>query len=425
LQIVADFHIHSKYSRATSKEMNLNSMAANAKLKGLGMLGTGDFTFPAWMRELKEKLELVSEGVYGYKGVLWIATTEVATVYTDDGKTRKVHHVIHAPSLEVAEHINDVLASHGNLSSDGRPIFVGLASSALVEMLMSVDKNILIYPAHSWTSWWAALGEFSDYDSLEECYKDQVKHVHAFETGMSSDPAMNWRLSKLDSFTQLSNSDAHSPWIWRLGREANAFEFKEGFTYKDVNDAIITRKGLAYTIEVDPAYGKYHFTGHRNCGVNLSPQQALQLGNKCPKCGRPLTVGVLQRVEQLADRPEGFKPESAVPFKSLLPLYEIISFVTGVGQLYNKNVLEQQDSLVKRFGNELNILLNIPYDQLLAATTPRIAEAIIKVREGQIKYIPGYDGVYGQPVFDNMQYEKLKARMEKGAKEQKRLVDFK
>ncbi len=408
--------------------MDLEQLARNAKMKGLNLLGTGDFTFPAWFDELKQKLEPAGDGVYSYGGVLWIATTEVATVYGDGGKTRKIHHVIHAPSLEVVAQVNELLGKRGNLSVDGRPMFSGLTSPELVELVMEVDKGILIYPAHVWTSWWAIFGSFSGYDSMEECYKDQTKHIHALETGMSSDPPMNWRLSALDKYTLLSNSDAHSPWIWRLGREANVFEFDidsiNSLTYAAINEAI--KKGqLKYTIEVEPSYGKYHFTGHRSCGINISPKQSLQFDNKCPKCGRRMTVGVLQRVEQLSDRPEGFKPDGAVPYKSLLPLYEIISFATGVGQLYNRSVIDQQDALVKRFGNEFNVLLNVPKEHLLEATKESIADAIIKVREGKVKYIPGYDGVYGQPVFDTAQYEKLKTKMEKKAKEQKRLVDFK
>jgi uncharacterized protein (TIGR00375 family) len=429
LQIIADFHIHSKYSRATSKKMDLEQLARNAKMKGLDLLGTGDFTFPAWFEELKSKLNPVAEGVYSYGGVLWIPTTEVATVYSDGGKTRKIHHVIHASNLEVASQVNEALSKKGNLKVDGRPMFSGLTSPELVEMVMGIDKDILIYPAHVWTSWWAAFGSFSGYDSMEDCYKDQTKHIHALETGMSSDPPMNWRLSALDRYTLLSNSDAHSPWIWRIGREANVFEFDidnvKKLTYAIISEAIKTRKGLKYTIEVEPSYGKYHFTGHRSCGINISPKQAMQFDNKCPKCGRKMTVGVLQRVEQLADRPEGFKPANAVPYKSLLPLYEIISFATGVKQLYNRGVIEKQDELVKRFDNEFNVLLNVPKEQLLQVTKESIANAIIKVREGKVKYIPGYDGVYGQPVFDTAQYEKLKAKVEQKAKEQKRLADFK
>ena len=429
MQVIADFHIHTKYSRATSNKMDLESLAENAKLKGLNLLGTGDFTFSAWFEELKTKLEPADKGVYTYGGIAWILTSEVATIYRDGEKSRRVHHVIHAPNLEVVAQINEALGKRGNLKADGRPIFSGLTSAELVEMLIGIDKNILVYPAHAWTSWWAALGSFSGYDSIRDCYKDQTKHIHALETGMSSDPAMNWRLSALDKYTLLSNSDSHSPWIWRIGREANVFEFDVGsvseLNYAMVNDAIKTRRGLKFTIEVEPSYGKYHFTGHRNCAINLSPKQALQFNNICPKCGRPLTVGVLQRVEQLADRPEGFKPKGAVGFKSLLPLYEIISFATGTKQLYNKRVIEQQDALVKRFGNELNVLMNASAEQLLQATKEGIADAIMKVREGKVKYIPGYDGVYGQPVFDNAKFEELKTKMEKSAAEQKQLMDFK
>ena len=432
-QIFADFHLHSCFSRATSKEMNLEQLSRNALLKGLTVLGTGDFTHPNWFGELKQKLQLAgggtSQGIFEFGGVSWIITGEVCTIYNQDGKTRKVHHVIHVPDFDVAEQIINILGKRGNLAEDGRPVFSGLTSPELVEMLMEVSDDIFIYPAHAWTSWFGALGEFSGFNSLEECYQDQTKHVHALETGMSSDPAMNWRLSALDKFTLLSNSDSHSPWTWRIGREANAFDFGPGFafedlTYKKLHDAIMTRKGLAFTVEVDPSYGKYHFTGHRACGINLQPSEAIRFNNICPICGRKLTVGVLQRVEKLADRSEGFEPDTAVPFKSLLPLYEIISFATGVSQLYSQRVVEQQNELIKKFGDEFNVLLNVPKGELLKAADPKIADAIIKAREGRVKYIPGYDGVYGVPVFSDEEYEKLKRKQADKAREQRSLKDF-
>lgn len=429
-QVFADFHLHSYLSRATSREMNLEQLSKNALLKGLHILGTSDFTHPTWFRELKQKLQPSGNGIFKFGEVFWIITGEVSTIYNQDGKTRKVHHIIHVPDFDIATQINEVLAKRGDLLADGRPMFSGLTSSELVELLMEVSNDVFIYPAHAWTSWYGVLGEFSGFNSLEECYQDQIKHIRALETGMSSDPAMNWRLSALDRFTLLSNSDSHSPWTWRIGREANVFDFGpdfdlEGLTYKKLHDAIVTRKGLAFTVEVDPSYGKYHFSGHRACGINLHPKEALKFGNSCPICGRKLTIGVLQRVEKLADRPEGFKPNTASPFKSLLPLYEIISFATGISQLYSRRVIEQQNGLIKSFGSEFDILLNVPKMELLKASDPKIADAIIKAREGGVRYIPGYDGVYGVPVFSEEEYEKLKKKHMAKAKEQRSLKDFK
>jgi len=427
MKVFADFHLHSLYSRATSKQMNLEQLSRNAKLKGLNVLGTSDFTFYLWLDELKKKLEPIEgTNLFKFNDVFFVLTTEVATIYTQDNKTRKVHHVIHAPSVEIVEQINEALQKYGNLQADGRPMLTGLTSPEFVETLMSISNKILIYPAHAWTSWYGVLGEFSGFDSLEECYQEQTRHIHALETGMSSDPPMNWRVSSLDKFTLLSNSDAHSPWVWRIGREANILELNK-LTYNAINDAIIKKdsKQLKFTIEVDPSYGKYHFTGHRKCGINLHPKEALKFDNRCPICGRKLTVGVMQRVEKLADRAEGFKREGAIPFKSLLPLYEIISFATGVNQLYSKRVIEQQDALIAKFNNEFNILLKVPKEELLKATSEKIAEAIIKARDGKVKYIPGYDGVYGIPVFSEEEYEKLKKKQIAKAKEQRSLKDFK
>jgi uncharacterized protein (TIGR00375 family) len=430
MQIIADFHIHSYLSRATSKSMNIEEISRNGKLKGLGLIGTGDFTHPVWFAQIKEKLgnneTEGGSGIFEFDDMNWILTGEIATIYTQDNKTRKVHHVIHAPSIEVVEQINDALQKYGKLQADGRPILTGMTSPEFVETLMKISTDILVYPAHAWTSWFGVIGEFSGFDSLEECYQEQIKHIHALETGMSSDPLMNWRVSSLDNFTLLSNSDSHSPWVWRIGREANVFELNK-LTYKAINDAIIKKdpKRLKFTIEVEPSYGKYHFTGHRKCGINIHPKEALKFDNKCPICRRKLTIGVMQRVEKLAQRAEGFKPDNAIPFKSLLPLYEVISSVTGVNRLYSKPVIEQQDRLIEKFGNEFNILLDAPKEELLKATSEKIADAIIKTRNGEVKYIPGYDGVYGVPVFSYEEYDKLKKKQVAKAKEQRSLKDFK
>jgi uncharacterized protein (TIGR00375 family) len=381
--------------------MDLEGMAKGAKLKGVHLLGTSDFTHPSWLKNLKEKLQPIEgTGLFQFQNTFFMLTGEVATYFVWNKQLKRVHHVLHAPSFEVVEQLNESLAKHANLSTDGRPI-LNLTAPELVELCMEISKDILLYPAHAWTPWMSCFGSQAGFDSLKECYQDQAKHIHALETGMSSDPALNWRLHQLDSITLVSNSDSHSPWTWRLGREANVFELKN-LTYWEVNSAIKEKdkKKFLFTIETSPCYGKYHWDGHRNCKVSLHPKESLKLNNLCPKCGRKLTIGVLHRVEQLADRPEGFVPKDAIPFKTLLPLYEIISFVTGVGELYSKKVLAEHDKLIARFGNELNVLLNVPREELTKVTSEKIADAIIRVREGRVQYTPGYDGVYGKPVFD-------------------------
>ena len=402
MKIFADFHIHSYLSRATSPKMNLDELSRNAKLKGLNLLGTGDFTHPFWIRELKEKLKpLDDSGLFVYKNIFWILTGEVSTIYEQTNKVRKIHHVIHVPSFEIVDQINEIFSKRGNLTSDGRPIFNGLTSPELVEILISVYGDTLIIPAHAWTSWWGIIGASSGFDSIDECYQDQIKNIYAIETGLSSDPPMNWRLSSLDRFCLMSNSDAHSPWIWRLGRELNVFDL-ENISYHEILDAVKKKdkKRFMFTVEVPPEYGKYHYTGHRKCDVSLHPKEAIKLDNICPKCGKKLTIGVLQRVEKLADRREGFVPKDAVPYKSLLPLYEIISYVMGVDQLYSKKVMNEQDRLIAKFGNELKILLDVTKDELLKVTNDDIAEAIIKNRQGKVSFLAGYDGVYGKPITD-------------------------
>lgn len=419
MEIIADFHIHSLWSRATSKQMNLEGIANGAKIKGLNLVGTGDFTHPKWLDELKRKLAPIEDtGLFEFKNVLFTLTSEVATYFEFGKMMRRVHHVIHAPSFEVVKQINEVLKKFGDLNSDGRPI-LNLSAAELVEILTQISKDVLIYPAHAWTPWMSCLGSKSGFDSLEECYQDQVKNIFSLETGLSSDPPMNWRLSSLDKFTLVSNSDSHSPHPWRLGREANVFDL-EKITYWEIFDAIKNKdkKKFLYTIEVDPNYGKYHWDGHRNCNISLHPKEAIKLNNTCQKCGRKLTIGVLHRVEELADRPEGFIPKNAIHFKTLLPLYEIISFARGTGELYSKKVWEEHNKLIEKFGNELNVLLNVPKEELLKVTNEKIADAIIKVREGKVKYQAGYDGRYGLPIFD----EKFEPKKEFSP--QKTLTEF-
>jgi len=427
MKIIADLHLHSFHSRATSKKMNLEQLAKNAKLKGLSLLGTGDFTFPAWFRNLKQKLEPIEgTGLFKYEDILWMLTVEVSTIYPQEGKIRKVHHVIHVPSFEIAEQINEKLGKKGRLDIDGRPIFNNLTSPELVELIIEIYKDTIIVPAHVWTPWYSVFGSKSGFDAIEDCYQDQTKHLYALETGLSSDPLMNWRLSSLDEFTLMSNSDSHSPWPWRLGRECNVFDLKKP-TYWEILEVIKKKdkKRFLFTVEVNPAYGKYHWTGHRKCNVRLSPKQALKINDICPKCGRKMTVGVEERVEELADREEGFVPKDAIPFKDLIPLSELIKTAFSIDTFYSKKVWSEFNKLVKKFDNEFNILLYVPRDELEKMTRKRLVDVIMKNREGKVKIIPGYDGVYGEPVFDELKFQRLQEK-QKNLKihSQRRLIDF-
>ena len=308
----------------------------------------------------------------------------------------------------------------GRLDYDGRPIF-GFSCIELVEMMRDISEDIEIIPAHCWTPWYGIFGSMSGFDSVEECFKDQAKHIHAIETGLSSDPSMNWRLSKLDKYTLLSSSDAHSFWPWRLGRECNVFEFNENYTYDDILNAIRKRKDFVETIEMWPHEGKYHYTGHRNCNVCLSPKESLKLKDICPKCGSRMTVGVAQRVEMLADRPEGFVPKEAVSFKNFIPLSEVIAGTVGE-KVESKKVWEGYYKLTNAFGNEFEVLLNAEEKELTKITTEKIAGNIIRNRNQAIPFKPGYDGVYGVPLFDDK--EENKNQKYETAVIQKGLSDF-
>jgi uncharacterized protein (TIGR00375 family) len=294
---------------------------------------------------------------------------------------------------------------------------LNITSPELVEIVMNISKDAFIVPAHLWTSWFGALGEYSGFNSLEECYQDQLKHIYAFETGMSSNPAMNWRLSMLDKFTPVSNSDSHSPWTHRLGREANVFEL-EKLSYWEIIDSIKNRdrKEFLFTIETPPEYGKYHWDGHRNCKVFLEPKEAIKYGNICPVCGKKLTIGVLHRVEELADRPEGFVPEKSIPFKTLIPLSELIAAVYDV-EVFSRKVWEESTKMIKEFGSELNVLLEAPEDKLKLVTNEKIVDIILKNREGKVKLQPGYDGEYGFPLIDENS-------LKKSSRVQSSLTDF-
>ncbi|MBI2583335.1 MAG: DNA helicase UvrD [Candidatus Aenigmarchaeota archaeon] len=392
----ADLHIHSHYSRATSKDMDLRHLAEGAKTKGLTILGTGDFTHPQWLKELKMQLKEAGEGIYEHGGIKWILQAEISLIYTKGGKGRRVHHLILAPSFEVVDQINAWLDKKGRRDYDGRPIF-GFSSEELVESMMGISKDIMIIPAHAWTPWFSIFGSKSGFDSVEECFGDKSKFIFALETGLSSDPLMNWRVSSLDNYTLVSNSDPHSPYPWRLGREANAFTLKKT-DYNHLIEAIKTKRGFEFTIEVPPEYGKYHIDGHRLC--NFSTEPSKRNGDRCPKCQRQLTIGVLARVEELADRPDGFIPKEAVPFKSLLPLAELIAAATGYG-VASKKAMELYSQLITRFGNEFSILLEAGERELAKTIPENLARLIIKNRQGKIKIEPGYDGVYGKPVLNS------------------------
>ena len=406
--IYADLHIHSKYSGATSEKMNIRELLIYAPLKGINLLGTGDALHPLWLKELKENLEEIpGTGFYKAKNsraeLMFVVQTEVGTIHEVDGKARRIHHVILMPSIEVAEQAIDVLSKYGDLNIDGRPVFT-MHPAELVEILLEIDKKIFIFPAHAWTPWWSLFGSIGGVDRLEDCYGDKSHEIKALETGLSSDPEMNWRVSALDRLALLSNSDSHSPYPHRLGREANVFNLEKP-SYDEMIRAIVEKdpKKFIMTIEVDPAYGKYHWTGHRKCGVSMPPEEAIKRGNICPVCGKPLTKGVEQRVEELADRPRGYRPPNSIGFKRLLPLAEIIAAclnVKGESKLYSGRVWEMSMKLINKFGSEFNVLLNASLDELKEVVPDKIAEAIIRVREGKITIKPGYDGVYGQLILE-------------------------
>lgn len=400
MKLIADLHLHSCYARACSKDITLENLEKYARQKGLGMLGTGDFTHPLWLKVLKEKLHDNGDGVFLTKtGFPFILQVEVANFFQDDGRARKVHNVILAKSFDVVDQINQHLSKRGNLMADGRPMFAKYPCVDLVDDLMKIDKDIEIIPAHAWTPYFGVFGSMSGFDSVEECFKEKSNYIHAIETGMSSDPAMNWRLSKLDKYNLVSGSDSHSFWPWRIGREANVFDIN--LSYKELIQAIRTKKGFLSTIETEPAYGRYHYDGHSNCNICLSPEDAMKLKNICPVCKKPLTIGVAHRVETLSDRPVGFIPKGAVPFQSLIPLHEIIAAVHG-SAITTKKTWEVYGKLIAEFKDEFSILLDADETALNKIVDPKITRAIISNRSGKIEIKPGYDGEYGMPIFDGV-----------------------
>ena len=407
MRFYADLHIHSKFSRACSRDCDLEHLAWWAGRKGIGVVGTGDFTHPVWREELGEKLVPDAPGLYRLRPdleravhdtlppacrtpVRFMLSSEISTIYKRDERTRKVHHLLYAPSLDAVDEITRALARVGNLASDGRPI-LGLDSRNLLEITLAGGDGCYLVPAHAWTPWFAVLGSQSGFDRVSDCYADLSEHIFAIETGLSSDPAMNWRVSSLDGYRLVSNSDAHSPPM--LGREATAFALPEP-DYFGIYQALRTGDGFGGTVEFFPEEGKYHLDGHRACDVRMTPEETREAGGKCPACGKKPTIGVQHRVDALADRPEGYRPDGAAGFASFVPLPEILGEIAGVGPK-SKSVTAQVSAMVDRFGAELGILGDVPLDDLAAGAPSIVAEAITRLRRGEVRREAGYDGVYG------------------------------
>lgn len=398
MKIIADLHVHTKYARATSKNLDLFELARWAKIKGLDVVACGDFTHPRQFADLKENLVANGNGIYDLKkdgqGVKFILSTEVACIYKHGGRARRLHHLVIFPSLEAVEKFNQTLTDQGyNIKSDGRPI-LGMSSKELLQLILQTDKRGVLIPAHVWTPWFAIFGSKSGYDSVEECFEDLSEHIFALETGLSSDPEMNWSLSQLDKYALVSNSDAHSgP---NLGREANVFEL-ESLSYDNIFAAIRAKdpKLFLYTIEFFPEEGMYHIDGHRACNVSFLPSQTKKLKNICPTCKKELTIGVLHRVDNLKDRDFGAPVTGRIPFKKIVPLTHILSDYYTVNDK-SKRVQEQYFSLIKKFGNEFKILFDVDFKELAKGMDEDLARGIITVREGKVSIEPGYDGVYGK-----------------------------
>jgi uncharacterized protein (TIGR00375 family) len=403
MKYYADFHIHSKYSMATSKDMELPFIAREAKAKGINLVGTGDFTNPGWLYLLEKGLkETDREGIYQFEGIDFILSAEVCNIYNDKGQTKKIHSLILMPNFEVVKQFNKNIRRFGKLEADGRPTLT-FTLRDLCESLFSVYDEALLIPAHLWTPWFGLFGSQSGFDSIEEAFGDYSKKIYAIETGLSSDPPMNWLLSSLDNITLISNSDAHSP--GNIGREANCF--KKIIDYATLVNILKNQDTdmFDYTVEFFPEEGKYHYDGHRKCNVTFHPEDTKKHNNICPKCGRPLTLGVLHRVYELADR-EKMRSEGRVNFKRLIQLKTIISDSLGVGSK-TRTVQDVYSKLTTYFGNEFRILLDLPEKDLLTLTEEKIARAIIRIRKGNVEIRPGYDGVYGQILIPEEEPERV------------------
>lgn len=398
----ADLHIHSKFSRATSKDMNLETIEQWAQIKGIKLIGTGDFTHPQWIKEIEKNLHDEGNGLFTLKRqykkdvpescrerVFFILSSEISCIYQKNGKLRKIHLVILSPSLKDVSKINHALTQIGSLISDGRPI-LGVDAKELTKIVLELSPESLVIPAHAWTPHFSIFGSQSGFDSIEECFEELTPYIYAIETGLSSDPRMNWRLSKLDKIILISNSDAHSP--AKIGREANMFDTE--ISYKAIIEAIKTGKGFLGTVEFFPEEGKYHYDGHRACGIRLSPRETIKRNYLCPVCGKKVTVGVMHRVEILADREEGIKPPQALPFKSIIPLQEIIAEINK-SSTQSKSVSNLYLKAIHNLGSEYSILLTKDLKEI-EKFNELLAEAVDRMRRGKIAVEPGYDGEYGK-----------------------------
>jgi len=408
MKFIADLHVHSKYSRATAKNLDLENLYLWAQYKGIHLVGTGDFVHPQWFKELHEKLEPAEPGLFKLKSkyaklidaqiptsckapVRFMLSVEISNIYKRHDKVRKVHNLIFAPSMDAAQKIQTRLGGIGNITSDGRPI-LGLDSYDLLKLTLEADARNLLVPAHIWTPWFSALGSMGGFDSMTDAFGDLTKHIFALETGLSSDPPMNWRVKGLDDFILISNSDAHSP--AKLGREANIFD--TDLSYDGIYQALSDKndKGLVSTLEFFPEEGKYHFDGHRDCQVRWHPKETIKHKGICSVCGKPVTVGVMSRVELLADRPQQEKPKRSRPFKNIVPLPELIAEVKGMGEA-SKAVQEAYMKALSQLGNEFHILLDCPLDEIKRAAGDVLAEGVSRMRQGKVEIAAGYDGEFG------------------------------
>lgn len=415
MRYIVDLHIHSKYSRACSQNLTLPNLAAWARAKGIDVLGTSDFTHPGWRKDIETMLEPAEDGLFRLKKafeaedgtgsyeaapvasegrpVRFMLTTELSCIYKKNGRTRRLHLLVLAPTFAAAGSIVAALERREcNLRADGRPI-LGLDAKEIVKIAFEADRACMVIPAHAWTPWFSVFGSESGFDSLEECFEELTPEIHAIETGLSSDPQMNRRLSALDGVMLISNSDAHG--LRNLGREANVFEL-DAPGYGAITDVLRRkdRSRFPYTIEFFPEEGKYHVDGHRDCDFSCEPEETLRLGGACPKCGKPLTRGVLGRVHALADRRPDDRAAKSTPYRSIVPLEEVIADALGKGRA-SKAVFARYKALVAAVGSEFHILLDAPLDRIADAADARIAEAIGRVRDGKLLIRPGYDGVYG------------------------------
>jgi len=425
MKFIADLHVHSKYSRATAKNLDLENLYLWAQYKGIHIVGTGDFVHPKWFKEIEEKLEPAEKGLFKLKEkfakpidaqipkscqgqVRFMLTVEISNIYKRHDKVRKVHNLIFSPSLQAAKKIQAKLGAIGNISSDGRPI-LGLDSYDLLAITLEADARNLFVPAHIWTPWFSALGSMGGFDSMEDAFGDLTKHIFAVETGLSSDPPMNWRLKQLDDFILVSNSDAHSP--SKLGREANIFdtEFSYDGIYKALSDK--NDKGLVSTLEFFPEEGKYHFDGHRNCQVRWHPQETIKHKGICSVCGKPVTVGVMARVEALADRGEGVKSKRWRPYQNIVALPSLIAEAKNMGTA-SKAVQESYMNILSKLGNEFYILRDCPITDIQRVAGDVLAEGINRMRQGKVDIAAGYDGEFGTiKIFESGEREHINQQL--------------